>query len=158
MTIVDVLALLAVAVGLAGILVPVLPGSVLILGALLAWAIAVGETAGWVVFGIGAAFLVVGTIVKYAVPGRRMKSAGVPNTTMLLGAVGAIAGFFLIPVVGLPLGFVLGIYGAEFQRVGETEARRTTMAALKAVGLSILIELTTGLLAAVALVVGIVVT
>jgi uncharacterized protein YqgC (DUF456 family) len=157
-TLVDVLALLAVAVGLAGILVPVLPGSVLILGALLAWAIAVGETAGWVVFGVAAAFLVVGTIVKYAVPGRRMKSAGVPTRTMLLGAVGAVAGFFVIPVVGLPLGFVLGIYGAEFQRVGETEARRTTVAALKAAGLSILIELTAGLFAAVALVVGIVVT
>lgn len=158
MTLVDVLALLAVAVGLAGILVPVLPGSVLILGAVLAWAIAVGETAGWVVFGVAAAFLVVGTVVKYAVPGRRMKSAGVPNKTLLLGAVGAIVGFFVIPVVGLPLGFVLGIYGAEVQRVGETEARRTTVAALKAVGLSILIELTAGLLAAVALVVGIVVT
>ena len=158
MTLVDVLALLAVAIGLAGILVPVLPGSVLILGSLLAWAILVGETAGWVVFAVAAAFLVVGTIVKYAVPGRRMKSAGVPTSTMVIGAVAGIVGFFLIPVIGLPLGFVVGIYAAEFQRVGQGEARRTTVAALKAVGLSILIELTAGLFAAAALVVGIVVT
>ena len=158
MTLVDVLALLAVAVGLAGILVPVLPGSVLILGALLVWAIATAETAGWVVFGLAAALLVVGTVVKYAVPGRRMKTAGVPTTTMVVGAVAGVVGFFVIPVVGLPVGFVLGIYGAEAQRVGQTDARRTTVAALKAVGLSILIELTAGLLAALALVVGIVVT
>jgi len=157
-TLVDVLALLAVAVGLAGILVPVLPGSVLILGALLAWAIAVGETAGWVVFAVATAVLVVGTVVKYAVPGRRMKSAGVPGRTMLVGALAGIVGFFVIPVVGLPVGFALGIYAAELQRVGESDARRTTVAALKAVGLSILIELTAGLFAAVALVVGIVLT
>ena len=158
MTLVDVLALLAVAIGLAGILVPVLPGSVLILGSLLAWAILVGETAGWVVFAVAAAFLVVGTIVKYAVPGRRMKSAGVPTSTMVIGAVAGIVGFFVIPVIGLPVGFVGGIYAAEYQRVGQVEARRTTVAALKAVGLSILIELTAGLFAAAALVVGIVVT
>ena len=158
MTLVDVLALIAVAVGLAGILVPVLPGSVLILAALLAWAVAVGETAGWVVFGVAAALLVLGTVVKYAVPGRRMKSAGVPTRTMLFGAVAAIVGFFVIPVVGLPVGFVAGIYAADYQRVGQTEARQTTVAALKAVGLSILLELTAGLGAAVALVVGIVVT
>jgi len=157
-TVVDALTLIAVAVGLAGILVPVLPGSVLILGALLTWAILVGETDGWVVFAVAAAFLVLGTAVKYAVPGRRMKAAGVPTSTMVIGAVAGIVGFFVIPVVGLPLGFVLGIYGAEFQRVGDTEARRTTVAALKAVGLSILIELTAGLFAAATLVVGIVVT
>ena len=158
MTVVDVLALLAVAVGLAGILVPVLPGSVLILGALLAWAFAVGETAGWVVFAVATAFLVVGTLVKYAVPGRRIKTAGVPNRTLLAGAAAGVVGFFVIPVVGLILGFVLGIYAVEIQRVGESEARRTTVAALKAVGLSILIELTAGLFAAATLVVGIVVT
>jgi uncharacterized protein YqgC (DUF456 family) len=157
-TLVDVLALLAVAVGLAGILVPVLPGSVLILGSLLAWAILVGETAGWVVFAVAAAFLAFGTIVKYAVPGRRMKSAGVPTSTLVVGAVAGIVGFFVIPVIGLPVGFVGGIYAAELRRVGEVDARRTTVAALKAVGLSILIELTAGLFAAAALVVGIVVT
>lgn len=158
MTVVDLLALLAVAVGLVGILVPVLPGSVLILGAVLAWAIAVGEPAGWVVLGIVTALLVVGTVVKYAVPGRRMRSAGVPTKTMLLGAVVGVVGFFVIPVVGLPLGFMLGIYAAEVQRVGQPEARRTTVATLKAVGLSIGIELSAGLLAALALVLGILLT
>lgn len=157
MTFVDFLVLLAVAVGLVGIVVPVLPGSVLILAALLVWAVVTGSATGWTVFAIATAFLVIGTVVKFAVPGRRMKSAGVPNATLLLGGVGGVVGFFAIPVVGLPVGFVLGVYAAELRRVGNVEARRTTLAALKAVGLSILIEATAALLAAATLVVGILV-
>ena len=157
-TLVDVLALLAVAIGIVGIVVPVLPGSLLVLGSLVVWAAVVAEPAGWIVLAIAATLLVLGTIVKYAVPGRRMKTAGVPNSTLLLGAVAGIVGFFVIPVVGLPVGFVGGVYAAEHHRVGATEARRTTVAALKAVGLSILIELTAAMLAAATLVVGIIVT
>lgn len=158
MTLVDFLALLAVAVGLVGIVVPVLPGTLLILGALLTWAVLTGETAGWVVFGVATTFLATGTVVKYALPGKHMKSAGVPNSTLLVGAVAGVVGFFAIAVVGLPLGFVAGVYLAETRRVGRAEARRTTVTALKAVGLSILIEATAGLFAAVTLVVGIIVT
>ncbi len=151
---VDLLVALAIAVGLAGIIAPVLPGTLLILGALLAWAIAVGETTGWVVFGVATVFLAVGTVVKYLLPGQRMKAAGVPNSTLLLGAVVGIAGFFLVPIIGLPLGFVVGVYAAEHRRVGQVAARGTTVAALKAVGLSIAIELAAGLMAAVTFVVG----
>ena len=41
---------LAIAVGLAGILVPILPGSVLILGGVLVWALDVGGATAWAVF------------------------------------------------------------------------------------------------------------
>lgn len=158
MTSVDLLAALAIAVGLAGILFPVLPGSLLILAAVLFWAVEVGETAGWVVFTVATVLLATGTIVKYALPGRSMKRAGVPNSTLALGAVAGIVGFFVIPVVGLLVGFVGGVYAAEVRRVGPEAARRTTTAALKAVGASILIELAAGLLAAMTFVVGVVVT
>lgn len=155
---VDLLAALAIAVGLAGIIAPVLPGSLLILAALLVWAIAVGESTAWVVVGIAVAVLVLGQVVKYVVPGRRMKASGVPNATLLVGAVLGIVGFFVIPVVGLPLGFVLGVYAAEHRRVGAQLARGTTVAALRAVGLSILIELAAGLVAAVLFLTGAVLT
>ena len=69
MTPLDALTGLVIALGLVGIVVMVLPGTVLILGALLVWAVLVGETAGWVVFAVAATFLVVGQVVKYAVPG-----------------------------------------------------------------------------------------
>lgn len=158
MTSVDVLVALAVALGLVGILFPILPGTLLILGALLVWAVTVDQSAGWVVFAVATVILAAGSVVKYTVPGKSMKQAGVPNTTLAVGAVLGIVGFFVIPVVGLVVGFVLGIYAAEVRRVGQQAARRTTTTALKAVGVSILIELAAGLLAAMAFVVGVVIT
>jgi uncharacterized protein YqgC (DUF456 family) len=155
-TLTEVLVALAIAVGLAGILVPVLPGSVLVLAAILLWAVQTGGGVAWAVFAVAAAFLVAGTVVKYAVPNRRLKHAGIPSSTQWLGAVGGIVGFFVVPVVGLFLGFVVGAYLAERHRVGARAAWPSTKAALGAVGLSILIELAAALLATATWVVGVV--
>ena len=154
MATVDLLVGLAVLVGLVGIVVPVLPGSILILGAVLVWAAASATAVGWVVFALVTTLLVVGGIVKYAVPGRGLKTAGVPNRTLVAGGLLGIVGFFVIPVVGLVVGFVLGVYLAELQRVGLDAAWPSTRAALRAAGLSLLIELAAGLLAAAAWLVG----
>ncbi len=59
-----------------------------------------------------------------------------------------MVGFFVIPVVGLFLGFVVGVYGAEEERLGPQAAWPSTKLAVRAVGLSILIELAGALLAA----------
>jgi hypothetical protein len=61
-------------------------------------------------------------------------------------------------VIGLFVGFVLGVYAAERRRLGATAAGPATRHALKAVGLSILIELTASLLAIAAWIVGVMVT
>lgn len=154
----DLLFLLGAAIGLVGILIPMLPGTLLVLGVAIGWAVVVNETTGWVVLGVVVALLGAGLLLKYAVPGRHLQRSGVPNSTLLLGGVAGIVGFFVVPVVGLPLGFVLGVYLAEMRRVGETAARGSTWTAVKAVGLSLLIELTAGLLATVVLLVGAVLT
>jgi uncharacterized protein YqgC (DUF456 family) len=155
---VEVLVALAIAVGLVGILVPVLPGSVLVLAAVLVWAWDVGGTTAWVVFGVAAAVLVVGGLVKYLVPHRRLREAGIPASTQWIGAALGIVGFFVIPVVGLLVGFVLGVYLAEYRRLGATAAWPSTWHALKAVGISILIELAAGVVAAFVWVAGVVLT
>lgn len=157
MTGVELLVALAIAVGLAGVLVPILPGSVLILGGVLVWAYDVGGATAWAVFAVVAAILVVGGVVKYLVPNRRLKSVGVPSSTQWIGAAVGIVGFFVIPVVGLFVGFVLGVYAAERHRVGD-QAWPSTKAALRAVGLSILIELIAGLAATVVWVGGVLAT
>ena len=140
---------LVILAGLVGIVVPVMPGSVLILGAVLVWALTAGATAAWTVFGVVTFLLALGAVVKYLVPGRRLQAGGVPNRTLLLGGLMAVIGFFVIPVVGLFLGFVAGVYAAELARVGQQQAWPSTKQALLAVGLSVLIELATGLMAAV---------
>lgn len=154
----EILVAVLIAVGIAGIIVPVLPGTLLVLGAILVWALDVGTATGWLVLGVCAALLVGGSVVKYLVPGRRLKAAGVPNRTLLVGALLAFVGFFVIPLVGMFIGFVLGVYLAERARVGAGAAWPSTVGALRAVGVSILIELVAAFLAAVTWVVGVAVT
>src|SRR5690606_847328 len=126
----------------------------LVAGAILVWAVLAGTPTAWAVFGVAFAFIALGTVVKYVVPGRRLKTAGVPNSTLLLGALLGVVGFFVIPVIGLLLGFVLGVYLAELRRLGSTQAWPATVHALKAVGLSILIEFVAAMLATLTWVVG----
>ena len=147
-----------IAVGIAGIIVPVLPGTLLVLAAILVWALEVGTSTGWLVFAVCAALLVGGSVVKYLVPGRRLKASGVPHRTLLVGALLAFVGFFVIPLVGMFVGFVLGVYVAERARVGAAGAWPSTVGALRAVGVSILIELVAAFLAALTWVVGVVAT
>lgn len=158
MSTVEVLVALAIAVGIAGIIVPVLPGTILVLGAILVWALDVGTPTGWVVLGVSTLLLVGGSVVKYLVPGRRLKASGVPTRTLLAGALLAFVGFFVIPVIGMFIGFVLGVYVAERARVGGALAWPSTKGALHAVGVSILIELAAAFLAATAWAVGVAAT
>jgi len=150
----DLLAGLAIAVGLVGIVLPLLPGSLLIAAAVLLWAIAVGAPAGWVAAAAALLVLGTGTLVKYLLPARHLKSQGIPTRTLVLGGLLGVVGFFVVPVIGLPIGFVLGVYLSEARRLGRERAWPSTTAALRAVGLSLLIELAAGLLAALTWLVG----
>lgn len=158
MNITELLVGLVLLVGVAGIVVPVLPGSILILGGILVWATQDGSGTAWVVFAIATVLLVVGSVAKYAIPGRNLKSIGVPNRSIMLGGLLGIVGFFVVPVIGLFIGFVVGVYLSEYGRVGREHALPSTKAALKAVGVSILIELTAALLACTTWLVGAIVT
>jgi uncharacterized protein YqgC (DUF456 family) len=158
MSLLEALLGLLIAVGVVGVLVPVLPGTALVAVAVLAWAIQGGTTGTWVFALVALGLLVLGTVVKYAVPGRRLRQSGIPARTQLVGALVGIIGFFLIPVVGVLIGFVLGIYLAERARLGAAGAWPSTKQALRAVGLSLLIELAAAVLAALTWVVGVVAT
>jgi uncharacterized protein len=140
---------LLVALGVIGILVPVLPGLILVLAGIAVWAVPRGDALGWWVLGIAVAIVVVGSIAKYLLPGRRMRESGVPTRSVVFGALLGIVGFFVIPVVGLFVGFPLGVYLSELARLHDSsKAWPSTQKALGAVGFSILLELATGLLAA----------
>ncbi|CAM2826126.1 DUF456 domain-containing protein [Skermania piniformis] len=151
----EILIGLVIAVGLVGVLVPVLPGVLLIAVAIGFWAVRTGTEIGWIVFGVAAALLVGAGVVKYTWPGRRMRYAGIPGRSLLVGALLAIVGFFVIPVLGLPIGFVVGIYLAELLRLRRNRlAWQSTVHAVKATGLALLIEFTGALLASGVWVIG----
>ncbi|WP_300018933.1 DUF456 domain-containing protein [Pseudonocardia sp.] len=143
------IAAVLIVVGIAGIILPVLPGLILVLAGIAVWAVPRGDALGWSVLGIAVAIVVLGSVAKYLLPGRRLRDSGVPGRTIAAGAVLGVVGFFVIPVVGLFLGFVLGVYLAERGRLRTHElAWPSTRGALVAVGWSVVIELLTGLLAA----------
>lgn len=144
-------ALVAVAIvaGLLGTVFPVLPGALLVAGAVLVWAVATGGTTAWVAALSAVAVIGLGQVLKYVVVGKQMKAGGVPNWVLLAGAGGAVLGFFLIPVVGLVVGFVAGVFLAEAGRLRTfTDAWPTTLQAMKSAGWSVLIEFGSCLVAA----------
>ena len=134
-------------VGLVGIVVPFLPGLLLVWLATALWAFEHPNRWAWAVFALCGVVYAVGVVTQYLVPGRRLKDAGVKTSTLFLAVLLAIVLFFLIPVVGAPIGFVLGVFLVETGRHRESgSAWRSTLHALKAVAMSIGIELVAGFL------------
>ncbi|HEY5890935.1 MAG TPA: DUF456 domain-containing protein [Acidimicrobiia bacterium] len=133
-------------IGLAGIVLPVIPGLVLILAAVFVWALEESSTVAWGVFGVALLLAIAATVVKYLIPGRNLKEAGIPTSTLLVASLGAFIGFFAIPIVGAPVGFVIGIYLTEWRRVGRQRAWPATKTSAGQAALSIGIELAGGLL------------
>ncbi len=139
----------AIAVGVVGSAVQVVPGPLLVGAAVLVWALVVRTTTGWVALGVVVVLLAVGQVVKYVVAERRLTRASIPRRSILLATLAGVVGFFVIPVVGLFLFFVVALYLAEAARLGDASAALpSTRSALAAVGLLVLVELTSSLLAA----------
>jgi uncharacterized protein YqgC (DUF456 family) len=140
---------LAIAVGIAGVVLPVVPGALLVWAAITVWALAVGSATAFAALAAATVLLGGAQVVKLLVPGRRLLIAGVPRRSIVAGTALACVGFFVIPVVGFFVGFPLGVYLAERHRLGRhAPARDSTVQALRAIGLSIAIELSATVLAA----------
>lgn len=140
---------LAIAVGLIGIVVAAVPGLILVWGAVAVWALVEKKPLAWVVLAIATVLTIGGEMVKYTVPGKRLQEAGVPKRSLFIGALLGLIGFFVIPIVGLVIGFVFGVYLAERFRLKDHRlAWPSTKHAIKAAGLSIAIEMAAGLLIA----------
>jgi uncharacterized protein YqgC (DUF456 family) len=136
-------------IGIVGVVVPVLPGALLVWAAIAVWAFAVGSATAWAVLAVVSVVIGGAQVVKLLVPGRQLRDAGVPRRSIVVGLVLAVVGFFVIPVVGFFVGFPLGIYVEERRRLGpHAPAWLSTRQALRAIGLSILIELSATVLAA----------
>jgi uncharacterized protein YqgC (DUF456 family) len=138
-----VLAGALILIGIAGVVVPGMPGLIVVWVGVLAWAILHhGGPAKWTILVLATFVALFGMVAKYLLPGRSMRQTGVPTRSLLAGGVLAIVGFFVVPVVGLFLGFPLGVFLAEWARLSQPGlAWPSTKSALKAVGLSMLIEL-----------------
>jgi uncharacterized protein YqgC (DUF456 family) len=139
---------LAMAVGLVGVIVPVLPGLLLIAAAAVVWAIAEGTATAWSVVVAMIAVLALGTYLKYRVPGRALKQQQVSRRTWVLVAVGGVVGFIVMPVIGVVFGVVAGCYIGEWLRHGaHGPAWASTKRVMVGIGKGMAIEFVAGIVA-----------
>lgn len=145
----EILVGIVIVVGLIGIVITVLPGSLLIGGAVLVWALFTGTALAWWTFAIVAILLILGMLGGKVVMARHTKSAGTSNGSLAFAGLLGIVGFFVIPLIGLVIGFVAGLWLAEFYRIRNvSQAWISAKAGLAGAGWGMLAELGAALLAA----------
>jgi uncharacterized protein YqgC (DUF456 family) len=142
MSVVVALVALAMAIGVVGTVVPLVPGLALVWAAPLAYGLIEGfGTTGTVAFALITAIAIAAALAGWVVPARVAGAAGAARSSILLAVVAAVVGFFVLPVVGLPVGGVVGLYAGEMQRTRNGAAAwRTTWATITGFGLAALIQ------------------
>ena len=133
---------LAMVVGILGTIVPFLPGLPIVWAAALVYGVVEGFGAiGWICFGLITVIGIAGLVAGVVVPKRHVEGGGAPFSTIVTGAIGAVIGFFVIPVVGLVVGGVVGVLIAERVRTGDwQQAWASTKRALIGFGLGALVQ------------------
>ncbi|OPZ42271.1 MAG: hypothetical protein BWY94_02175 [Actinobacteria bacterium ADurb.BinA094] len=139
--VITVLAGLLLVVAAVGVVYPVLPGSPIAIITLVAWAAVVGSWSAWAAGVAGALICVAGWSASAVLTGRKLKEFDVPRWSILIALVAGIAGMFLIPVVGIFVGFAVGLLVSEWIRHGEARtAFHHSLETLKAMGTGMLVE------------------
>lgn len=152
-----IIAGLLLVVSALGTIFPVLPGSLLAIGALLGWGWLLGSAASWWAAGLGMAVALLGWSASAILTGKKLKEHQVPTGSILFAVLGAIIGAFLIPIVGMFVGFAVGLFAGESVRRRDfTGAFGSSWAALKAMGLGIVVEFGCVLLASSIWVIGLI--
>jgi uncharacterized protein YqgC (DUF456 family) len=133
---------LVMAIGLVGTIVPVLPGVTLVWGAGLAWAILDGgDFLHWSLFAVMTIFFISAHALGIYLPSKTTSGPENPKWTFLFASLCAVIGFFVVPIIGVPLGFIVGVFirqliaSREFHR-----ALGATGKTLRALGIVVLVQ------------------
>jgi len=136
-----VVAGLVLAVAVVGTVYPILPGSPLAIGTLLAWGWVLGSTASWAAAAAGALLAAAGWSASAVLAGRTLKREQVPGRSIAVAMLAGVVGLFLLPFFGLFIGFAAGLLASEYARRRDLRsALDSSLASLKAMGLGILVE------------------
>jgi len=141
---------LAIAVGVVGTLLPVLPGLWLVWGACLVYGLIEGlAPVGWVAMALITILAVVGTAAALVLPQRSAAGAGIGAGRQAFAAILAVVGFFIFPVIGAIIGFVLGIaVGAYLENRDAARAWSVTVQTLRGVAIGTGVQVVAALLMA----------
>jgi hypothetical protein len=134
-------------VGLAGLIIPIFPGLVVIWIAALIFGILTGfTTLGWVIFAVLTVLMVVGNVADNIMMGTKARQGGASWLSIILGLLAGILGSLLIPPIGGIIGAPLVLFLAEYMRQRQVDkAFASTRALLIGWGWSFVIRFIIGL-------------
>lgn len=122
------IAMVMMAVGL--LVIPILPGLVIIWVAALGYGIAAGfGTLGWIMFAIITVLMLAGSILDNVLMGTQAHKQGAPWWAILIAMLAAILGSFLIPIpiVGGILSALLVLFLIEWLRLKDSKKALASM-------------------------------
>ncbi|MGB2840175.1 MAG: DUF456 domain-containing protein [Actinomycetes bacterium] len=156
----EIVVAVAMVVGLVGLVVPVLPGLALMWAAVGVWALLDGGGAWrWATFGVVTILAMVGMVAALTLSGRKATGAGAPWWALVLAVIGAVVGFIMIPLVGIVVGGVAGLWLAELIRLRDPRtAWDTTWEALQGYGLGTVVQMVAGVAIVLVWIAGVVVS
>lgn len=142
-----VLAVVVMAVGMLGVVIPFLPGLLLVWVATAGTVLLQGtDGAGWAVAVVLTLLFLAGMAATIVLPARQGMQGGAARSSFGYAAAGALIGFFVIPVLGFLIGGLAGLLYGERQHRGDWEpALASTGRVLRAYGLGVLLEFGVGL-------------
>ena len=119
-TIVLALALLAMLIGLIGIVLPVIPGTLVIFVAALIYALIEGfQIVGWPTLVVLGLLALVATTADLWASSVGAKMGGASGWSVVVGLIGGLVGFVVLNLLGAILGAILGVLLTEIIRVGD---------------------------------------
>ena len=143
-----VVGVLLILAGLSGVVIPMLPGLLLVwLGTAGTLLLHQADATGWALAAALTVLFLGGSAATIWLPTRQGRRGGASARSFVLAAVGAVVGFFVIPVVGFLVGALAGVWIGERLRLGEWgPAASSTGRVLRGYGAGVLVELSVGLL------------
>jgi hypothetical protein len=100
---------------------------------------------GWGAVAVIGVIAILGIVAPTWLSGRRATAAGLPGWVLVAGVAGAVAGFFLVPVVGALIGWPAGVFVAELARHRHPgPAWASTKEVLKSLGLGVAVQFVAG--------------
>ncbi len=114
---IEVLTLTFMLFGLFGLVIPIMPGLVIIWVAALGYGLAAGfSTLGWWMFAIITLLMLTGSFVDNLLMGTQARKSGASWVSIGAALVFGIAGNFILPVIGGLIAALLALFIAEWLR------------------------------------------